>query len=225
MTAPAAALVVVVPAHDERELLPQCLASLARARAGVDVPVEVVVVLDDCTDGSEDVVGPDVHVVHGRFRNVGAARAHGFAAARLAGEPGAWFACTDADSRVDLGWLAAHVGHAASGAAAVAGTVRVDGFGEHPVEVGRRWRSEYHLEPGHPHVHGANLGLRADVYRAVGGFTALATGEDVDLLSRVAAAGHDVRHVTDLGVVTSGRVHGRVEAGFAGHLRSLAAPA
>lgn len=224
--APAVELVVVVPAHDEEELLPGCLAALAvagdRVRAELGVPVEVVVVLDGCTDGSAAVVGPGVAVRHVAHRNVGAARAHGFATAARAGAPGAWLVCTDADTLVGPGWLVAHARHAASGVAAVAGTVAVDTFAEHPAGTEARWRAEYVTRAGHPHVHGAALGVRGDVYRAVGGFAALVTGEDVDLLARVGAAGHVVHHVADLGVLTSGRRRGRVDAGFAGHLRDLA---
>ena len=48
---------VVVPAHDEEELLPRCLAAIEQAVAQVrrrtqPPHVEVTVVLDACTDGS-----------------------------------------------------------------------------------------------------------------------------------------------------------------------------
>jgi hypothetical protein len=47
----------------------------------VDVPVTVMVVLDACTDHSEDVIPQWVHVLNVSARNVGAARAAGFLAA------------------------------------------------------------------------------------------------------------------------------------------------
>lgn len=217
-----ATLAVVVPAHDEEELLPACLASLRVARARVAVPVLVVVVLDRCTDGSAALVAAaaDVAAVVVDAGNVGLARAAGAEAALRAGP--VWLASTDADGTVAPDWLLAHLRHARSGVAAVAGSVRVDHFRGHPPEVGRRWRGAYRPGPGHRHEHGANLGVRADVYCTVGGFAGLAEHEDVDLLARVRDAGHAVAAVDDLGVITSGRARGRVGGGFAGHLRSLA---
>ena len=49
------ALVVVVPVHDEAELLDSCLSSLAAAIARAPVPCEVRVVLDACTDDSAEI--------------------------------------------------------------------------------------------------------------------------------------------------------------------------
>lgn len=219
--APPTRLGVVVPAHDEERLLPACLASLRVAARAVDVPVVLVVVLDRCSDGSAALVAAaGVRAVVVDAGNVGLARAAGADAALRAGAT--WLACTDADSTVAPDWLAAHLAHARSGVAAVAGSVRVDHFGEHPAEVGPRWAGAYRPGPGHTHEHGANLGVHAEVYRAVGGFRGLAEHEDVDLLARVRAAGHAVLGVDDLGVTTSGRSRGRVGAGFAGHLRGLA---
>ena len=45
----------------------------------------------------------------------------------------------------------------------------------------------------HGHVHGANLGVRADAYWRVGGFRPLHVGEDVDLVSRLVTPGHPWR--------------------------------
>ena len=72
---------MVVPAHNERERLPACLASVAAAADQVAVPVTVVVVLDACTDRSEDAIARPVRALSVSGRNVGAARAAGFAAA------------------------------------------------------------------------------------------------------------------------------------------------
>jgi glycosyltransferase involved in cell wall biosynthesis len=43
---------VVVPAHDEEGLLPDCLVALRTAAARVVAPAEVIVVADDCTDAT-----------------------------------------------------------------------------------------------------------------------------------------------------------------------------
>jgi glycosyltransferase involved in cell wall biosynthesis len=101
-------IVVVIPAHDEADRLPACLASVAAAADAVNLPVTVVVVLDACTDHSEEVVGDGVRVLRVSVRNVGAARAAGFAAASAA-DPTTWLACIDADCVVPTRWLADQV--------------------------------------------------------------------------------------------------------------------
>jgi hypothetical protein len=70
-------IVVVIPAHDEADRLPACLASVAAAADAMELPVTVLVVLDACTDDSETVAGERVWVLRVSFRNVGAARAAG----------------------------------------------------------------------------------------------------------------------------------------------------
>ncbi|WP_415971259.1 glycosyltransferase [Rhodococcus sp. 077-4] len=227
---PISHLVVVVPAHNEHDLLDACLTALSRAQRRVveaaSVTVSTVVVLDACTDDSVDIAArhPSVSVLEVSHRNVGAARATGFAG-RCRDEclEATWFASTDADSRVGEDWLLGHVRHAAEGARAVVGTVTVE-FDDH-VEEDRRLRSsydaQYRHEFGHPHVHGANLGVRATDYFSVGGFAPLATGEDHDLVRRLELGGVECRRVCDIAVTTSGRLRGRAPDGMAGFLRSL----
>ena len=75
-----AAIGVVVLAHDEQALLPACLAALrvaARHPAVRHLPVHLVPVLDACSDDSGAVAPGAVEV---QARNVGVARAAGFAA-------------------------------------------------------------------------------------------------------------------------------------------------
>ena len=77
----------------------------------------------------------------------------------------------------------------------------------------------------HTHVHGANLGVRADAYQAVGGWGLhVMVGEDHELVRRLTAAGLTVTRDTDTTVVTSSRTVGRVPAGFATRLAQLAGP-
>ena len=104
-----------VPAHNERERLPACLASVAAAADQVAVPVTVVVVLDACRDRSEDVISGAVRTVNVAARNVGAARAAGFAAAAPRSDTRTWLATTDADSVVPTTWLADQAVHIAPG--------------------------------------------------------------------------------------------------------------
>ena len=67
---------VVVPAHNEEELLPACLAALREAAGVAGVPVRLLVVADACTDATAAVAAAGgAEVIRIRARNVGAARA------------------------------------------------------------------------------------------------------------------------------------------------------
>jgi hypothetical protein len=95
-----------------------------------------------------------------------------------------------------------------------------------PAGMRAAWRSRHHLREGHPHIHGANFGIRADAYMALGGWPPLARGEDVDLARRAASAGHlRVSRTASIPVITSSRTAGRAPGGFARYLSSLAASA
>ena len=59
------------------------------------------------------------------------------------------------------------------------------------------------------------MGFRADAYWHVGGFRALATGEDVELVERFEAAGLRIHRDASLSVATSDRRDGRAPGGFA----------
>lgn len=213
-------VVTVVPAHDEQDLLPACLAALRAAAALVAVPVQLVVVLDACSDGSAGVVGRDVLVVEVDRRNVGAARAAGFAAVAL--DASTWCTTTDADSTVSPTWFLDHLAHAARGTDVVAGTVRVADWDGHPVTLRRRYEAGYTDADGHRHVHGANLGLSGAAHARLGGFAPLRAHEDVDLVERAVRAGYEVAWASDVVVHTSARTTGRAPEGFAQHLADLA---
>lgn len=223
---------VVVPAHDEEDVLGACLSGLrsAASEVGDRARVVVVVVLDACRDATEVVARRHgVGIVRVSARTVGVARAAGVEAllTRHGGAP-VWLAGTDADSVVGPGWLAAHLDAWEQGWDALVGTVEVADWTPHRPSTRDRYSHRYALgaaadELGHRHVHGANLGVRASAYRAVGGFAPLATGEDVDLVARLDGAGHHVRRDRTLPVRTSARLDGRAPAGFAGHLRALIA--
>ncbi|MGN6524163.1 MAG: glycosyltransferase [Actinomycetes bacterium] len=221
-------VVVVIPAHNEEGLLPRCLRAVAIASRQCDAIVDVVVVADDCDDGTGEVARVDgVCVVEIAARNVGAARAAGVAAWRSGhvAEPteSTWIATTDADSRVPPRWLSAQLAAAAAGAAAAVGMVRVTDWEDRHTDVAREWQSRHLAVPGHSHVHGANLGVRLSSLDAAGGFLPLATGEDVDLVARLAAHGARLVRTATAPVATSARREARAPAGFATYLDSLEA--
>jgi cellulose synthase/poly-beta-1,6-N-acetylglucosamine synthase-like glycosyltransferase len=133
-----------------------------------------------------------------------------------------WLANTDADSCVPPNWLATMVRAADCGSEVVAGTVLPNRAGLPPATYAT-WVARHDAAEGHRHVHGANLGIRADRLVALGGWAELATGEDVDLVARAVAAGAVVRRTGTIPVRTSARPVGRTPEGFSSYLRALAA--
>jgi glycosyltransferase involved in cell wall biosynthesis len=218
---------VVVPAHDEEELLPACLAALREAAGSVRIPVRLLVVADACTDETAAVAADHgAQVIRIRARNVGAARTAGMAELlrRTADtDPAAvWLATTDADTVVPPGWLRRQFGYAGQGWDVVLGTVAVTDWAEHPPHTRAAFAAMYGPGEGpHPHVHGANLGIRASAYLAAGGFKPLRTAEDHALLAAATEAGGRVLRAGDLTVETSARRRARAPRGFSHVLRTL----
>jgi glycosyltransferase involved in cell wall biosynthesis len=224
---------VVIPARDEAPRLERCLRALADAVAAVEQPVEVVLVLDACTDDSATVVADlsgrlrlNLAVIETSYAAAGAARAAG-AEHLLAslGVGGTWIATTDADSSVPLHWLRGQLLRAALGADVVAGTVRVRNWEGRPAEVRRQAEALYAqpLSPaGHGHVHGANLAISAPCYRRLGGFPRSTHDEDVELVAAAQSAGANVDWAAEIAVTTSARSDARAPHGFAAHLDRLA---
>jgi glycosyltransferase involved in cell wall biosynthesis len=224
-----AEIAVVVPVRNEEDHLPSCIAALHRARAKVSriAEVRVVLVLDSCTDGSEEIAAssPDLEIVRTDARNVGSARRTGVdhALARSSRPlEQIWVANTDADSLVPEHWLTTMHEEAEGGAQVVLGMV-LPTAGLSACQR-RLWHSRHVPAEGHPHVHGANFGIRADVYRALGGWTTLSTGEDRQLADDAArVAGAQIVRTARHAVRTSARLHARAPSGFAGYLREIVA--
>lgn len=250
-SAPApAALAVVVPAHNEQHRIGACLHSLRRAAArAAPVPVLIVVAADACTDATAAVAADaGAEVVEIDARNVGAARAAGTdhamerlaepwarlgeVGARSAAGQGVWLAMTDADTTVPEDWLTQQMAWARCGYDAVLGTIRLAPARTGSLIVARHDADYFRTRPRtgrataweHPHVHGANMGLTAAAYRRVGGFAALPTGEDRDLVGRLVASGHRVARTDRHPVRTAARLRGRAPGGLADLLMTLRPP-
>jgi glycosyltransferase involved in cell wall biosynthesis len=237
------AIAVVVPARDEERLIGACLAAIRRAArhpAVAALPVTVVVAADSCRDRTARTARRGgARILQVDCRSAGASRALGTAhALELVGAdrpaPAAeqvWLAHTDADTQVPPSWLADQLAHASAGAHAVVGLVRVRDWGGHSAETAGRFLHHYqstlvhpdarYQQRSHPHVHGANLGVRADAYLAVGGFPQLAVGEDHALVAALEQARFRVHASTDARVTTSARRDPRAPGGFGHFLLGL----
>ncbi|ALE93793.1 hypothetical protein AOC05_18100 [Arthrobacter alpinus] len=223
-------IAVVVPSRNEAQLLPRALGALHDAMARLaeavpDVRTTLTFVLDSTSDHSAQILNrdPQVHVMSTNTGRVGGARNAGIAAAMAMAsvEPSRlWIANTDADSAVPEDWLTCHHAFATSGAQMLLGTVE-----PMPGELSgtrlAQWRNCHQLGEGHPHIHGANLGLRADVFTKLGGFPDLAVGEDRALVAQARAGGFHVLATDTCRVGTSARLQSRIEGGFAGFLSTL----
>ncbi len=229
--------VVVVPAHDEEEYLPQCLRGLARQTVPTE-RFETIVVLDACTDATAAVAAQTaaelslpVRLLPGPGAGAGAARRAGMdaAAERLlaAGRPEGLIACTDADSRPAPDWLARQLAHVRLGARAIAGLVELDEDDAQRLPPGVLTRREREAErrlarvrrldarADHHHFAGASFAVPADVYRAVGGLEPLAALEDAAFARRLGEHGVSILRAGDVRVRTSGRTGGRARRGLA----------
>jgi len=208
---------IVIPAHNEALLIADALAAvMAAARhPGLDgEPVEVVVVLDSCTDTTGVLASrAGARTVSLNARNVGVARAVGAEAMLAVGAR--WLAFTDADTVVSPSWL---VDQLALDADAVCGSIGVDDWSAHgpqAVELLAHFKRTYRDEDGHRHIHGANLGVSAEAYRRAGGFQHLACSEDVALVQALEATGARIAWSAKPRVVTSARREARAKGGFA----------
>lgn len=243
---PVRAVAVVVPARDEEDTVEACLSSVRAAleRLPAGMATTVTMVLDRCVDRTPDRVAPMLADWPGaaavRVAEVRGTAAHtvgtGVGALRHLGVRDAlarlhplrpeqvWLLHTDADSRVPVDWALRHVAWAGTGAHAVAGMVDLDTPG--PLSAAAVGRYDELVRArvdgrSHDHVHGANLGVRADAYLAVGGFPPDGAGEDRALCTALRRGGHRVVAPLRPRVRTSARTTGRAGGGLADLLRAL----
>jgi glycosyltransferase involved in cell wall biosynthesis len=217
---------VLIPARNEETLLSRCLESVFESLSILPstVTADVIVAVDCSTDhtyqiASEMTRGRGMAIAIesgavGKARAIAAEtalRRHRGPSRRL------WLANTDADCVVPRTWVIEQLLLAGDNAEAVAGTIGIDSFDEHGPEVPERFRNSYivGLDGSHSHIHGANLGIRGDVYQKAGGWGELKTAEDHDIWNRLLKIGARRVSVDHTKVITSGRRIGRAPHGFA----------
>jgi len=222
---------VVIPARNEAATIVPCLRAVLASYAACPLLSSrcIVIAADRCTDATVKLarraLGRDGYVLECDVGSAGAARRRGvaFALARLAhvDRRRLWIANTDADTIVARDWLSVQLGFARQEFVAVAGVVRVDAIPGHAADTVRALNASYEMQADgtHPHVHGANLGVRADAYMDVGGWSEARLSEDHRLWNSLRARGWRLRASARSTVLTSGRLDGRAAGGFADTLR------
>lgn len=213
-------IAVVIPAHNEEQLIGACLRSMrvaARCPALLGEAVVAIVVLDACTDDTARIAtAMGALCVAVQAGNVGRARAHG---AELALKVGArWLAFTDADTVVASDWLSMQMILRSD---AVCGVVEVHDWTPHCERTRLRFNAHYRPVDGHRHVHGANLGVSAQAYRRAGGFRPVATSEDKALVDDLHTCGIAIAWSAAPRVVTSARRGFRAPGGFGATLERM----
>lgn len=240
MTATPVDLLVAIPAHDEQGSITGCLLSVAAAvrhavAAGHVRRPLIAVAAHRCSDATGATALNTMTALPVPFlldtdadsRTVGEVRARlvDRVASRHRLSGSGWLFNTDADSTVPLDWVTSTVERLQSaGAVAAAGMVEVMGWTASPV-AHRRYRQIIEAgvgAHGHSHVYGANLAVRQDAYRSVGGFRSVPHGEDQDLIDRLRDDGLPVLSTFTPMVTTSGRMPGRAAHGLGRLLAELA---
>ena len=234
---------VVVPARDEEELVGACLRALATQQEVSPEEYEVLLVLDHCTDDTEErareVAGEypllRLHLLDGPGKGAGHARRLGMEAActRLLdlGREDGLISSTDADTTVAPNWLAAQLAAAARGARAIGGRIELPEEAALPDDVSQ-WRAEQgrkrHLDlledlenvresparTEHWQFSGASLALTAATYREIGGLEPRAALEDEYLERVLRQRSIPIERPMAVRVVTSDRLVGRARRGL-----------
>lgn len=235
---PSLKVCVVVPAKDEEDLISRCLDSLARQSGVSTEEYEILLVLDDCSDATEEraLLAASEHpelrlaLLQGPGRGAGHARRTGMETAceRLLalGRPTGLISSTDADTIVAEDWLANQLAAAGHGARAIGGRIELLQEGGPPEEV-RSWRErrgQQRLGPlrqregrrvEHWQFSGASLSLTAEAYREIGGLEPRAALEDEYLERALQQRNIPIQRPLDVRVSTSPRLIGRASRGLA----------
>ncbi|MFD1036156.1 glycosyltransferase [Sphingomonas hankookensis] len=236
------AIAICIPARDEAKRLPQLFDALERLTVPAQTAVFVSLLLDGCEDASAALAA--IYRARSRHRvvvtsvdrepsNAGRARDRAMRHGIDAAGQGAILLSTDADSVPAQDWIMAMVA-GLERADLVTGDVVRAGHGRAPEQdrieayYARLFALRRQVDPvpweavrPHHHASGANMGLRAASYRALGGFLAVERGEDARLVDDAARAGLRVRRDAASIVHTSDRRVGRARGGLATVLHEI----
>ncbi len=193
---------VVVPAYDAQDTLRQQLLALRAQGTGSTAGWEVLVCDNGSSDGTRALV-QEMAADWPRLRLVDASARRGPGAARNIGAQaarGRYLLFCDADDMVGTGWLAT-MSAALHEHPMVAGRIEGD-----LLNVGSRMRSHRTIQdselftkpflPGLRAAGAGNLGVRREVFLALGGFSEeTSVGEDVDLCWRAQLSGYTLAFV------------------------------
>jgi Glycosyl transferase family 2 len=237
--------VVAIPVRDEAKRIGTCLAALSRQSTPA---AHVVLLLNNCTDGTADVVrklppGPyQLHIVErhleGPSASAGVARSLAMDYAASRATEGVILS-TDADAEVPENWIEANLRAIEQGADAVCGQAVID-----PIEallIPKHLHEDDAREvaygrlldeiasivlpdpadpwPRHREDSGASIAITASMFRCVGGVPPRASGEDRALIAMLRSIDARVRHHPKIRVVVSGRTEGRAPGGMADTIR------
>lgn len=238
---------VVLPAKDEESLITRCLEALACQRNVSRETYEILLVLDHCSDATEErawgvarafpelrlrfLAGPGLGVGHARRVGMEAA----YARLMEVGYPGGLIASTDADSVVAEDWVAAQISLAKYGARAIGGRIELEDGGRLLPRNTLAWyegqsRARYERvlssnlserTPEHWQFSGASLSLTAKTYRAIGGLPPQADLEDEYLERTLEENGVEITRSSSVRVTTSARTLGRASRGLARSLSEV----
>lgn len=182
---------VVIPAHNEEAFLGKCLASISSQNLPPHVAVETIVVLNRCTDNTEQVARSyGATVLFNDSKNISAIKNTGVAAATTE-----WVVTIDADSWMSPGVLAEVLRHA------VAPDCLGGGIKIKPERYSAGIAVGYSMMLVPAYFLGLSFGMywfRKSDFDAIGGFSEdRHIAEDVDFLKRLKQYGQKTgrRHV------------------------------
>jgi len=241
-------VVVAIPVKNEAAYLGACLAALARQ----DAPAHVLLLLNNCTDGSAEIAraaADNGQPVEWREIELPMPLASAGEARRLALEDAAYLAgpsgvilTTDADCTPGPCWVARNLRELSRGADVVCGAARIIPEPGHAVSGGLHFdmaREAHYAElldeiaaltdpdpadpwPRHQQHSGASIAMNSAILRAAGGAPRVASGEDRALIERFRLVDARVRHAPEIEVAVSGRLQGRADGGMAQTLQRRA---
>ncbi|HEY6890670.1 MAG TPA: glucosyl-3-phosphoglycerate synthase [Solirubrobacter sp.] len=223
---------VVVPARDEEELIGACIAALADQRGVAREDFAVLLVLDRCTDATEqrarEAAGTlNLRIIEATEPGVGHARRQGMDLAAELLPPDGLIATTDADSEPAKDWLKTQLEAVALGARAIGGRIELGAHDLPPAALRRREadaaiRHAALVGAGareHHQFSGASLAVTAATYAKVGRLEPRAALEDEGFERALHRHGVPIERLAAVRVTTSGRRFGRAGRGLAVDLR------